>query len=253
MSEFRVRTAAVTHLGHVRSANEDALVVLPELSIWAVADGMGGLSHGSWASNQIVSALQNLRVSGEFEQDIERIGDAVREANSKIVAASEAVGRQMGTTVVALHIAGSRFAVLWVGDSRAYLFRDNMLYRLTRDHTQVQEMVDAGILSPEDAVHHPASHVLSRAVGVEPQVVLEAVTDAIQQRDVFLLCSDGLTGVVSDAEIDDRLRRLEPELATQNLLELALSRGGPDNVTIIVVGCEERTRLDLAGGVPEHA
>lgn len=253
MSQFRITASAITHTGHVRSTNEDSVVELPELSLWAVADGMGGLSHGSWASHQIVVVLNGLQLTAEFDDDVRRIGDAIHQANTRIVDASLAHGTQMGTTAVVLHIVDSRFAILWAGDSRAYLQRRHALYRLSRDHTQVQEMVDAGVLSPADAAHHPAAHVLSRAVGVEQVLKLEAIADTIEPHDVFLLCSDGLTGVVTDAEIADRLDHLKPDVAARRLLDLALSRGAPDNVSIIAVGCEEKTRLDLPMGEVVHA
>ncbi len=151
----------------------------------------------------------------------------------------------MGSTAVALYLSDRQFACLWAGDSRIYLLRDGALLQLTRDHTQVQEMVDRGLLSPAEAKHHPMSHVLSRAVGVEETLQLDAISDEAAPRDIFLLCSDGLTGLVSDGEIADTLSRLPVNAACNRLLEMVLDRGAPDNVTIVAVSCEEKTALVL--------
>ena len=152
----------------------------------------------------------------------------------------------MGSTVVALYLNGARFACIWAGDSRIYLLRDGVLHRMTRDHTQVEEMVERGLLTPEQAKGHPMSHVLSRAVGVQDVLDLDAVSDQAQARDIFLLCSDGLSGVVTEEEICEHLAHLPREAACNKLLELVLARGAPDNVTLIAVACEEKTALTLS-------
>jgi serine/threonine protein phosphatase PrpC len=235
-----------TDVGKVREHNEDSLLHRPEAGLWAVADGMGGLERGEWASAEIVAALQAAPLSGDFDDDCRRAADAIHAANSKIHAESETSGDRMGSTVVSLLVNGRRFAVLWAGDSRAYLLRDGQLHRLSRDHTQVQELVDEGLLSPDDAVNHPMSHVLTRAAGVEPGLELDAIADEAEVGDVFLLCSDGLHGVVSDAEIALTLGMERLPAACDRLIQLSLARGGPDNVTLVAVGCEEATLLSLA-------
>jgi len=244
VSKFRFNAAALTHVGMVRKANEDAMALRPEEGFWAVADGMGGLKHGQWASREVVTPLMAMELNGDAS-GVDSIGETIIAANAKIFAAATDARIQMGTTVATLRVFGSQFFVLWTGDSRVYLCRQGNLVRLTRDHTQVQELVDAGLLAPEAAKHHPNAHILSRAIGVEPEVKLDVVTDEIEPRDVFLLCTDGLTCVVADAEIGERLCGFPPEVATQRLLELALARGAPDNITVIAVGCEEITRLAL--------
>ena len=244
MKAFRLTAAALSHVGMVRKANEDAMALRPEEGFWAVADGMGGLKHGQWASREVVTPLMAVKLDAD-DSDVEPISDAIVAANAKIFAAATQAGVQMGTTVAALRVQGSRFVVVWTGDSRVYLCRQGALTQLTRDHTQVQELVDAGLLAPAEAKHHPNAHVLSRAVGVEADMKLDAVTDEIEPRDVFLLCTDGLTCVVTDAEIGERLCGFPPEVATQRLVELALARGAPDNITVIAVACEEITRLAL--------
>jgi serine/threonine protein phosphatase PrpC len=252
VNKFRLNAAALSHVGNVRKANEDAMALRPDIGLWAVADGMGGLQHGQWAAHEVVTPLMSLALDGSGE-DVERIGDSIQAANTRIFSAAAEAGIQMGTTVAALRIRDGRFIAVWAGDSRIYLCRRGALVQLTRDHTQVQELVDAGLLAQEAARHHPNAHILSRAVGVEPELRLDAVTDEIEARDVFLLCSDGLTCVVTDPEIAERLNGFPPDIASRRLLELALARGAPDNVTLIAVGCEEITRVTLVPAVPVDA
>jgi serine/threonine-protein phosphatase Stp1 len=242
---MRIQASGVSDVGVVRSANEDAMALRSEDGLWAVADGMGGLKHGQWASRQVIAPLTDVALDGDRDADVERIVGAIQGANTRIFSAAQKAGAQMGTTVAALRIFDARFVVLWAGDSRVYLCRRGALVQLTRDHTQVQDLVEAGWLAQEDAKHHPNAHILSRAVGVEPELKIDAVTDEIEAGDVFLLCSDGLTCVVADDEIAERLNDSPPETAAKQLVELTLARGAPDNVTIIAVACEEITRLSL--------
>jgi serine/threonine-protein phosphatase Stp1 len=135
---------------------------------------------------------------------------------------------------------------LWVGDSRIYLRRADMLVPLTRDHSQVQEMVDRGLLSPEEAEDHPRGHVLARAVGVGARIAVDVVTDGVELGDRYLLCSDGLSGQVADPELSAMLGLPDQSEAIEALVARALDRGAPDNVTAILVGIQEATRLDFA-------
>jgi serine/threonine protein phosphatase Stp1 len=242
---FRFNTVGVTHEGCVRKANEDSHAMRDEAGLWVVADGMGGHANGQWASSAIVAAVQAANVTGDFDHDASVIAGALHFANEQIVTTAKSNGVSMGSTVVALYLSGRRFACFWAGDSRIYLLRGGELHRLTRDHTQVQEMVDRGLLTAEEARRHPMSHVLSRAVGVQPELELEALADEAAPRDIFLLCSDGLTGVVTEPEIAERLSQFPPRAACQRLLDLVLSRGAPDNVTMVAVACEELTALAL--------
>lgn len=246
MRSLRFKTASVTHPGLVRSANEDSLVAQEQTAVWAVADGMGGHANGQWASAQVAEALRSRRLAGEFDADVAALADAIQDANALIYSTAESQGAKMGSTVAALHLNGDRFVCLWAGDSRIYLLRDGVLHRMSRDHTQVEDLVERGLLSREEAARHPMSHVLSRAVGVQEAVDLDAVSDTALPRDVFLLCSDGLTGVVSEAEISERLAALPADIACSRLLDLVLARGAPDNVTMVAVACEETTALTLA-------
>jgi len=170
----------------------------------------------------------------------------VQAANFAILAEAEARGRQMGTTLVALLIQEQRFLVLWIGDSRAYLLRDGALAQLSRDHSQVQEMVDRGLMEPGQAIGHPMSHILSRAIGVSGALEIDRIEGEVRAGDVFLLCSDGLHGTIEPGAIRQRLGRGAPERALDELLELALAAGAPDNVTLVAVWASDPTLLSLS-------
>lgn len=243
---LRVHDASLTHAGKVRAVNEDAVLADVRAGVWAVADGMGGHANGQWASQAIVEALgQAAPVGGDFDARARAVSDALHAANARIWEQGRTIGKSMGSTVTALLLQGARFAVFWAGDSRCYLLRGGILYRLTTDHSQVQELVTAGRLTPEEAESHPMAHVLSRAVGVQPDLELEAVTDEVLAGDVFLLCSDGLTRMAPDVELAAVLNGKSPRAAAEQLVALSLERGAPDNVSVVVVGCDETTLLAL--------
>jgi serine/threonine protein phosphatase PrpC len=243
---FRPKSVGLTHVGVVRSVNEDSMMLREDAGVWVVADGMGGHENGQWASTTIVDSVAAARLTGDFDPDVTTIGDAILAANETIYRASVESGRSMGSTVTALYLKDERFAAFWAGDSRIYLMRAGTLHQLSRDHTQIMDMVERGLMTPEEAAHHPMGHVLSRAVGTQETLELDAISDVAETRDVFLLCSDGLTGVVSPEEIAERLTAFTPEIACRRLLELVLARGAPDNVTMVAVACEEQTALSFA-------
>ncbi len=244
ITRVKFTTTAVTHEGRARSVNQDSLLVREEAALWAVADGMGGHQAGEVASAAIVSALQEPALDGDIQSNLDQLKAALKSANDAIFAAASRVGERMGSTAAMLHVNGMQFACVWVGDSRIYRFRDGRLKQITRDHTHVQELIDRGTLTREEASHHPMSHVVSRAVGVDSNLETDGVIGELETRDIFLLCSDGLTGMVSDEEIAAHLQT-ERRGACQALLELVLDRGAPDNVTIITVVCEEKTAIIL--------
>lgn len=246
---YRFHTTSVTHEGLVRQANEDSFLSREQAGVWAVADGMGGFKNGRWASTAVVTALQNAPLEGRLEADLQAVADAITQANGQIWSEAEQAGARMGSTVVALVIGGARFGCIWAGDSRAYLLRDGELVRLSRDHTHAEAMVERGLITPQEARTHPMGHVLSRAVGVEPSLELEAVVDDVRPRDIFLLCSDGLTHLVTDEEIAERLTSVGLERACARLLELVMARGASDNVTMVGVACEEKTALVFGDAV----
>jgi serine/threonine protein phosphatase PrpC len=242
---LRIHDAGLSHAGKVRGVNEDAILLMNGAGVWAVADGMGGHARGQWASRAIVEALAGTE-GVDFEVHAQAAAAALHAANTRIWNEGQARGQSMGSTVAALVLHGTRFAVFWVGDSRVYLLREQSMHRLTTDHSQVQEMVDAGRLSAEEAQAHPMAHVLSRAIGVRPELELEAVSDEACAGDVFLLCSDGLTRAVADDEIAQCLGSAAPALAAEKLVETCLERGAPDNVSVVIVRCDETTLLAFA-------
>ncbi|HYI63739.1 MAG TPA: PP2C family serine/threonine-protein phosphatase [Allosphingosinicella sp.] len=244
--QFRIESAARTHEGCVRAHNEDNYSVRDGEGLWAVADGMGGHEGGEWASGRIVDALDGIDTGGGLEAACEAAAGAIRAANGEILAEARARGKQMGSTAVVLIIQGPSYAVLWVGDSRAYLMRGGKLTQLSRDHSQVEEMVARGLMTPEQAVGHPMGHILSRAIGVQAGVEVDRAGGEIQAGDIFLLCSDGLHGVAGDAEIETHLAREAPDRALERLVALTLERGAPDNVTGIAVWASEPTLISFA-------
>jgi hypothetical protein len=171
----------------------------------------------------------------------------VHHANYLIFRESTERQNHIGSTVVALLVRGPRFAVVWAGDSRLYILRDQVLNQVTIDHTQVQQLVTAGYLTQREAAEHPMSHVLSRAVGTQPEVETQALVGDVRAGDLFLLCSDGLPRVLEDHEIAHELESGNPTDMVRRLIELALERGSPDNVTAMVIGC---TDPSIASGGP---
>lgn len=246
---LRVRAVATTHPGLVRRVNEDRYCARDSVGLWAVADGMGGHSHGDWASNAVVQALDGAQVPLAFQAATQVVADAIHSANRRIWGEAQRREQQMGSTVVALLVQDACFAALWVGDSRAYVLRDGMLHPLTRDHSQVQEMVDRGLITEDEARNHPRGHVLARAIGVGSRLAVDVVTDEVAAGDVFLLCSDGLTGMLDEAVIARLMAGPDRQAALDRLIAAALEGGAPDNVTAILVSVQEATQLSLAGGV----
>lgn len=244
--QFRLEWQARTDRGSVREHNEDTFAAVPEMKVWLVADGMGGHEAGDWASRQIADAFAELPDAKGLENLVAECAAAIHRANATINARGTELGSQIGSTVVTLAVADGQFGVLWAGDSRVYLLRGDQLYQLTRDHTQVQAMVDRGLLSPEEAANHPMSHVLAKAVGVEAELELEGFTDQIESGDVFLLCSDGLHGVIGDDEIHRLLRQHGFNEAADMLIQRCLEVGARDNVTVILVQAHEPTQLVFA-------
>ena len=248
MGTFHIDTGSRTDTGRVRAHNEDSYCARPDIGLWAVADGMGGHESGDWASATTVAALEAVPAAA-FDTLITSVSDAIYGANAKIFAESQARGAQMGTTVVALAMLGDQFGIFWAGDSRAYLLREGQLVQLTVDHTQVQMMLDRGLIKPDEAAVHPMRHVLARAIGVDGGMEIDAFVDEVVPGDIFLLCSDGLTGVVADHEIEAVMQGGGSSRIADQLVSMTLDRGAPDNVTVCVVGVTA-DELALGAGAP---
>ena len=240
MTRFRIRSAAATNVGSVRTVNEDSILSREDLGLWVVADGMGGHANGQWASATVVEALDAVTL-GNGDPYPNLLG-ALYAGNGAIVRAGAVSGTSMGTTAVVLHLGTSEVTGLWVGDSRLYRSRDGVLTQLTRDHSMVQELVDRGTLTAAEAETHPMAHVLSRAIGTEESLSHDAFRDEAQVGDIYLLCSDGLTKVISHEAIAARLGG-SPTRAVEGLIADTLAAGAPDNVSVIVVSLEQPTIL----------
>jgi serine/threonine protein phosphatase PrpC len=234
---MRVECASRTHVGLKRKINEDSILVDSARGLWAVADGMGGHEAGEVASAMVVDALSALPPADDIDDLADAAAEALRGVNRRLIelASRDGGGRTIGTTVVALILAGGYFRCFWAGDSRAYRLRDGLLSRISRDHSLVQQLVDSGMLRAEEAERHENSNVVTRAVGVATDMELDTVEGDAIAGDIFLLASDGLTRVVDDGEIAAELERSPPEEAGDTLLRTVLERGAPDNVSMIIV------------------
>jgi serine/threonine protein phosphatase PrpC len=220
----------------VRKANEDSCLNLPEKGIWAVADGMGGHEAGEIASRMITDALSQIQPPTVFRTFLATVEASLKDTNHRLhLEATKRNYRIMGSTVVALVALDDQAACLWVGDSRLYRLRDGQLKRITRDHSHVQELVDLGLLRPEEAWDHPLGNVITRAVGSEPELGLEIVEFPLQADDRYLLCTDGLSRQLRDSEMASILLNNTSRDAVKELVQLALERGGHDNITALVV------------------
>jgi protein phosphatase len=231
-----IEVGAATHVGRVREVNEDRFLVRSDLGLWAVADGMGGHAAGDVASSTLVESLARIKPQESAAALLQACENRLIDANTNIreLAARRGVA-VMGTTVVALVIFDGHYACLWSGDSRAYLIRENRICQVTRDHTEVQELVAEGLLNDEEARRWPRRNVVTRAIGIFEKPEVEMRCGELLPGDVFILCSDGLTGHVEPDEIQLRIVSSRTQTACEKLIELALQRGGQDNVTVIAV------------------
>jgi serine/threonine protein phosphatase PrpC len=234
---MRFECISRTHVGLKRQINEDSILVETERGLWAVADGMGGHEAGEVASAMVTDALRALPDGNDLDGLVGQAVGALQDVNRKLIelARSNASERTIGTTVVGLAIADGSYRCFWAGDSRAYCARDGEIQRLSRDHSLVQDLVDAGMIKPEEAERHENANVITRAVGVRDTVELDCVSGDAMPGDLFVLASDGLTRVVDDGEIAAELNRGPLEEAADRLIETVLARGAPDNVSLIIV------------------
>jgi protein phosphatase len=239
----RLLHAARTDVGMIRSGNEDNFAVSDwgDRGLFIVADGMGGHAAGEVASEMAVQTiereLQDLKDPNDDDAE-EKLAEALRMANRTIHdrTITEVDKQGMGTTASVLVLWESKYLIGQVGDSRVYLLRDGELQQLTKDHSYVQEQVDAGFLTPEQARYHPYSNVITRCVGASPEVEPDIYQGEVKVGDLFLVASDGLTGMVDDRRLQILLMsRAAPERKVHALIAEANGRGGLDNITAIVV------------------
>ena len=231
-----------TDVGCQRERNEDSLIVRPPLFV--VADGMGGHAAGDIASEVAVNTMASLAPT---IPDVDLLGRAVESANHAVITEAKKAGCEgMGTTMTACVLQGDKIAIAHVGDSRAYLLHAGKLQQLTRDHSWVADMVEQGQLTEEEARVHPNRSVITRALGSDPHMQPDLYEVTASEGDRLLLCSDGLTGMVEDGDIQAMLARIrDPQRCAAALVNEAIAHGGADNITVIVVdiaGTDEQER-----------
>ncbi|KQX49502.1 MULTISPECIES: Stp1/IreP family PP2C-type Ser/Thr phosphatase [unclassified Streptomyces] len=239
-----LRFAAGSHKGMIREGNEDSGYAGPRLL--AIADGMGGQAAGEVASSEVISTLVTLDDDVPGSDILTSLGTAVQRANDQLrmMVEEDPQLEGMGTTLTALLWTGQRLGLVHVGDSRAYLLRDGLLTQITQDHTWVQRLVDEGRITEEEATTHPQRSLLMRALGSGDHVEPDLSIREVRAGDRYLICSDGLSGVVSHQTLEDTLASYQgPQETVQELIQLALRGGGPDNITVIVADV-----LDVDGG-----
>jgi protein phosphatase len=237
---FKWTSASRTHAGLVRKINEDSVLDLADRGIWAVADGMGGHTLGDFASNAIVTALTDIPPPSSLEHFATETEARLQSVNRFLRNEAANRGAQIiGSTVVVLLACGRRCAYLWAGDSRIYLCRNGHLMQLTRDHSQVEELLACGSLTAEAAIHHPARNLITRAVGASDTLDVDGEMIEVADGDVFLLCSDGVSNEVTEQEIRSALVTGNCPQAAHELVEIALMRGGRDNISAVVTRADD--------------
>ncbi|MEM6453689.1 MAG: Stp1/IreP family PP2C-type Ser/Thr phosphatase [Acidobacteriota bacterium] len=257
---FHVRSSGLTDTGLLRSHNEDCFEIDDQHRVYIVADGMGGHNHGEVASRIAVESMHAFIAQSEdhdstlpiaYDHSIShhsnRIKRSIHVAHDQVLNAIREDGSLlgMGTTVVGAMLRGSTLAVAHVGDSRAYRMRNGHLELLTQDHTWVNEQVVAGYLSEDQAKSHPLKNVVTRALGGDSEVVVDLSEVAVVPGDLFLLCSDGLTTMMSDQDIHARLASDEPlDAVCHRMVEDANARGGFDNITVLLLTVDDAAADD---------
>ncbi|WP_426750107.1 Stp1/IreP family PP2C-type Ser/Thr phosphatase [Myxococcus sp. Y35] len=248
---MRIEVAGSTHVGMKRNHNEDNFLMLPEEFLFCVADGMGGHSSGEIASRIAVDELGEFYKLTSRDQDCtwpfkmdktrnydeNRLATGIKLANARIFekASSESKFKGMGTTIVSVHFCQNAVYVGHVGDSRVYYFRGGTLKQVTEDHSLLNDYLKAKKLSPEEIENFPHKNVIVRALGMKENVQVDVSRVEPQEDDVFLLCSDGLSGMVTDAQMQEILQRTpELEKACSQLIDMANAAGGNDNVTCVL-------------------
>ncbi|MBD3670766.1 MAG: Stp1/IreP family PP2C-type Ser/Thr phosphatase [Gammaproteobacteria bacterium] len=240
-----LRIHGITDVGVVRDNNEDAIAYDEPRGFAILADGMGGHNAGEVASQLTVKTveamLNDAMRGGESPDDVpDLINTAVQQANMAVYERSKLIAdcKGMGTTVVVACVEDETLHIANVGDSRLYLYRENTLHQVTRDHSLVADMVEKGFLSPEEAQNSNQKNIITRAIGLQAEIEVDLYQQPMNQGDMFLLCSDGLSDVVNDAQIQASLEAEELddlEALSQQLVKQALQAGGPDNISVILM------------------
>ncbi len=252
---MRITSCGVTDVGVKRTNNEDNYLINDELNLFVVCDGMGGHVGGEFASAIAVNTVEEVLTSHEFrpeelavEEDDgpveiarEKLRYAIRLAGKRIFekATEEPEYKGMGTTCLALLIDGGNAYIAHVGDSRGYCVRDGRIEQLTEDHSLVNEKIKAGLLTPEEAKNHKLKNIITRSLGYMEDVEIDIGVRAVRRGDRYILCSDGLSNLVEASEMGEAALDHGPQEGARRLIELACSRGGDDNITVVVVRVDE--------------
>ena len=251
---MRITSCGITDVGMKRTNNEDNYLVNDELSLFVCCDGMGGHVGGEYASAIAVNTVEEVLASIESDADAplpdtddpieltrEKLRYAIRLAGKRIYekATLEPEYKGMGTTALALLLDQGNFYIAHVGDSRGYLLREGRIEQLTEDHSLVYQKVKEGVLTLEEAKTHKLRNIITRSLGYMEEVEVDIQVRAVKRGDKFMLCSDGLSNLVSTAEIGEILHQNTPQQASRKLIELACERGGDDNVTVVSVRVDE--------------
>ncbi len=241
---FRWTSASRTDVGNKRQVNEDACLDLPARGLWVVADGMGGHAAGDVASQALVSKLNGVDSHDKFSEFVEDVEDRVLDVNRRLheMSTEGDEARVVGSTLAALLAFGPNVLSMWAGDSRVYRLRQgDLLKQVTRDHSEVEEMIAQGTLDAESALDHPAANVVTRAVGGMPDLYIDLELGELEDKDRYLICSDGLFKDLAEEEIEEIVFEGSCTDACERLIDTALERECADNVTVVVVEFNETT------------
>lgn len=243
-SRFRIDSDGRTDVGCKRKLNEDSLLMRPDIGLWVVADGMGGHDAGDLASQTVVAELDSVKIASSARDLLTAVEERVIAANARLREEAERRdGATIGCTLALLIIYEDAFACVWSGDSRVYRVRRGQIEQISRDHTEAQELVDLGTLTADEAKTWPRKNVITRAIGVFDEPELEMQQGRIEDGDLFVLCSDGLTEHVGDPEILAKANGQQTGEMVNALIDMTLERGAKDNVTVIAVNCREVTAI----------
>ena len=235
--EFKWQSASQTDKGNVRQYNEDSYIARDDIFLWTVADGMGGHEAGDVASQLIVETLAKINSHADLSSYVDLIDDTLSDVNTQLrtMSREQYNNHTIGSTVVSMVASDRHIAYLWAGDSRVYRVRNKHIKQLTRDHSEVQNMVDQGLLLAEEAEAHPAANVITRAMGASDALYLSVGIEETLDGDVYILCSDGLYRDISDQELLKMALQPDINKICDDMMKLALSREAKDNITTIII------------------
>ncbi len=252
-SSVRITSCGITDVGLKRGHNEDNYLINEELNLFVVADGMGGHAGGEYASAIAVNTVEEIVTSMEMDGEVTDSDDPVEVTRHKLTHAIRLAGRRifekareqpeyhgMGTTAVVVLVDGANAFVAHVGDSRVYLVRDGAIEQVTEDHSLIAEKIRHGLITPEEAKNHRMRNVITRSLGYQEDVEVDLTIRGVRRGDAYLLCSDGLSGHVTDEEMAEHVVRASgPQEAARKLVELACERGGEDNITTVIAQVDD--------------